>query len=156
MTALLTNPNPNKRRTTARPLPHARRRTAALARRTGRAAADHLTLLLPHLTPRDRLLVQAYYHAGMTLHQIATLHHERPSRLHRRLARIRARANDPCFLIMTTNAHRLPRSLIPLARSAFVDRLTLRQCARKHKTTLHHVRLALLTARQLLLQPAPA
>lgn len=129
----------------------ARRRAQQTANRLQqRLSNEELLERAAYLPLTDRLLVEQVLAHGIPLSSLARVHRSSPSGLRRRFRRLRATLADPCFLLTTHFADRLPEELRPVARSYFVDQLTLRQCAARHHTTLHHIRQAVGLARTLL------
>jgi len=117
----------------------------------GRGQAEMLLERAAYLPLAERLLVEQSVGQGQTIDELAVLARIPVPRLRRKLGCLRRRLADPCFLLATRYAERLPAAVRPVARSLYVDGLTLRQCARRHHLTLHGVRQALAAARALLM-----
>lgn len=103
------------------------------------------------LTDGDRILVEKAIGEGMSSYQLADAFHVSPASVRRRLRRIKRVLNDPYFKLVAHYGECLPMSMRPMARSYFVEGLSLRQCATHHCVTLHQVRQMLALIRSMLI-----
>lgn len=124
-----------------------RRRGERARGRVEKRASTELLLARATLLPEvDRLLLEQATR-GMKLASLAKLHRVTPYRLERRLRQIRAVLRDPCFLLAGAFATHIPAEMRCVARSYYIARMSLRECAARHRLTIHQVRQALEVAR---------
>ncbi len=132
----------------AAPAP-SRRATRELDRPALRTRLEALAARAELLGDVDRLMIRQRL-AGMSLRELSRLRGVSVWRIRRRLARIRARLTDPCFLLASHYGAALPSQARAVGQSYFVEGLTLRACACRHRMTLHRVRQAMTAVRQML------
>lgn len=116
-----------------------------------RVNAQRLLERAEYLPQVERLLIEQTLGQGMTVESLAVLQRVSANSLTQKLRRLRERLADPCFILATQFADRLPEGLRPVARSFYGDALTLQACAVRHELTLHQLRQALYSVRCLLM-----
>jgi DNA-directed RNA polymerase specialized sigma24 family protein len=143
------DPRPGDRFT--HPVRPARRRRTPAERQSRRLGREQLAHRAEFLPPDAATLVRAHVALGLTVEELARIKGIPERTLRRRLARLRARLEDPCFLLAAKFRDQLPTALATLATAHWMEDLPLRQLAHTRGQTLHRVRQDLALARSLLL-----
>jgi hypothetical protein len=120
-------------------------------RREGRVSAEMLAQRAQFLPPAPRAIANAYFALGMSVHELAALHHLTPRQMRRRIETLRETLEDPAFILAAQFADQLPRDLALLARAYWVEGLPLRALARSRRRSVHYIRRRIADARSLLL-----
>jgi DNA-directed RNA polymerase specialized sigma24 family protein len=119
-----------------------------------RLAVDEVLRRAELLPPVPRAIVLAHYDAGVSLRELAMLHHTTPLKMWRRLIHWRDTLSDPAFLLAAKFRDTLPHELELVAAARWEQGLPLRALAAKLGLTLHAVRKQITRARSLLLLAA--
>ncbi len=149
------NPQTDSARPTPLRLPPLRRKERSRKMRSYYGIEDWLSRA-QHLSDGDRILVEKAYGEQFSCARLAEIFDVSSSVIRRRLRRINRVLSDPCFLLIARFGECLPVGLRPIARSYYIDGLSLRKCAAHYHFTLYEVRQMLNVVRSvLILREAP-
>ena len=103
--------------------------------------ADPVTLRqLPHLSPKDRLIMELSLESGASRRQLAAALNLAPGNVTRRLHGILKRMRDPLVLCLTSTDCTLPPKHRQLAIAHFLHGSTIKQLMREHSLSYGQVK----------------
>ncbi|MEM6749920.1 MAG: helix-turn-helix domain-containing protein [Planctomycetota bacterium] len=109
-------------------------------RRSRRRSVEVLLERAQRLAPEDAQLLHQVYAQGLSIARVAETTGRHPRTLQRKVERLVRRMRSPSFRFIAQHLELLPRELQPTARDRFLYGLSLREIARRGRTSLHKVR----------------